>query len=257
MIGALCYYLGLVPWTVLAGVVALLIWPLPMRLRARWLALWNHGAIAWLGICCGVRYRVHGREHLPETAAVVLCKHQSAWEAIALPKLLPPQSWVLKRELLWLPFMGWALAIAGAIPIDRSQGTGALRKVLRDGQARLQRGLWVIIFPEGTRVAPGQKGNYARSGAQLAVRANCPIVPIAHNAGLFWPRGSLRKYRGRIDMVIGEPILPGDRSAAELTQLCESWIESETKRLLEAAVRESPQLAARYNPDPTTARSPR
>lgn len=253
MLGALCYYLGLVPWTVLAGVVALLIWPLPMRLRARWLSLWNHGAIAWLGLCCGVRYRLYGRERLPATAAVVLCKHQSAWETIALPKLLPPQSWVLKRELLWLPFMGWALAIAGAIPIDRSQGTGALRKVLRDGQERLQRGLWVIVFPEGTRVAPGRKGNYARSGAQLAVRANCPIVPIAHNAGLFWPRGSLRKYAGRIDMVIGEPILPGDRSAAELTQLCESWIESETQRLLEAAVRESPRLAARYNPDPTTA----
>lgn len=253
MIGSLLYYLGLVPLTMLAGIVALVILPCPMRFRARVLSTWNLAAIAWLRVCCGVRYRVHGLDRLPATPAIVLCKHQSAWETIALPMLLPPQSWVLKRELLWIPFMGWALAIAGAIPIDRAQGTGALRKVMREGQLRLQRGLWVIIFPEGTRVAPGQRGHYARSGAMLALRENRPIVPIAHDAGLFWPRGGLRKHRGRIDLLIGDPIYPKGQSSAELTAQCEAWIESQTEALLEAAVREFPALADGYNPAPKPA----
>jgi 1-acyl-sn-glycerol-3-phosphate acyltransferase len=232
---ALCFYLGLVPLTMLTAAIAVLIWPCPMRTRAGMLATWNRITIWWLRVCCGVTYRVHGLGNLPRGASVVMCKHQSAWETIALPMLLPAQSWVLKRQLLLIPFLGWALAIAGAIPIDRSQGANAIKKVLRAGKQRLRAGIWVIVFPEGTRVAPGQKQRYARSAALLATQSGCPIVPIAHNSGLYWPRDSFRKRPGQVDMVIGKPVFPDERTPADLTAQCENWIETQTNALLAAA----------------------
>ncbi|MEY6432730.1 lysophospholipid acyltransferase family protein [Thioalkalicoccus limnaeus] len=175
---------------------------------------------------CGLDYRVSQQQPLPNEACVVLCKHQSAWETIALRAILPvDQGWVLKRELLWIPFFGWALAPYQPIAINRKSGRKAIKQLLEQGKFWLGRERWIIVFPEGTRVAPGQRGRYGLGGALLAERSGVPIVPIAHNAGVFWPRRSIRKHPGVIDVVIGPVIRTEGRSAAELNEAAEEWIE--------------------------------
>ena len=161
-----------------------------------------------------------------------MVKHQSAWETIALRALLPPrQTWVLKRELLWIPIFGWALAMARPIAIDRKSGRAAARKLIAEGTDRLERGHCVILFPEGTRVAPGHRGKYHIGGALLAAASGYPVVPIAHNAGVFWARRSIRKYPGTIQVVIGPPIPTEGLSAAQITRRVEQWIEKTVAEL--------------------------
>lgn len=192
------------------------------RIGRSWaqLNLWGLGRI------CGLDFRVYQQHPFPDEACVVLCKHQSAWETIALRALLPiNQGWVLKRELLWIPFFGWALAPYQPIAINRKSGRKAIKQLLERGQFWLGQGRWIIVFPEGTRVAPGQRSRYGLGGALLAERAGVPIIPIAHNAGVFWPRRSIRKHRGVIEVVIGPVIRTEGRSAPELNQAVEEWIE--------------------------------
>jgi 1-acyl-sn-glycerol-3-phosphate acyltransferase len=187
---------------------------------------WGRLNLAGLRAICGLAYRTQGLDDLPTRNCIVLSKHQSAWETIALRALLPPeQTWVLKRELLSVPFFGWALARFRPIAIERNEGRQALRKLLDEGTRWLGRGHWVIIFPEGTRVAPGQHRRYSQGGAMLAKRAGATIVPVAHNAGVFWRRRDLRKYSGTIDLVFGPPIQPDGGSTSDLTGLVEEWIE--------------------------------
>lgn len=187
---------------------------------------WARLNLAGLRVICGLTYRAQGLGELPGKNCIVLSKHQSAWETIALRALLPPeQTWVLKRELLSVPFFGWALARFRPIAIERNEGRQALRKLLDEGARWLGRGHWVIIFPEGTRVAPGQRRRYSQGGAMLAKRAGAAIVPVAHNAGVFWRRRGLKKYSGTIDLVFGPPIQPDARSTSELTGRVEEWVE--------------------------------
>jgi 1-acyl-sn-glycerol-3-phosphate acyltransferase len=175
---------------------------------------------------CGLGYRIHGTENMPSDTCIVLCKHQSAWETIALRAILPPEhTWVLKRELLWAPFFGWALAPLRPIAIDRSTGRRAMNKLLDEGKYWLDRGRWIVIFPEGTRVAPGQRKRYGKGGAILASKTGYPIVPIAHNAGVFWRRRDINKYPGRIDVVIGQPLDTKGLTSAEISRRVEEWIE--------------------------------
>lgn len=191
------------------------------------------GAVLW-GLCrlCGIRARVHGRENLPDGPAVVLSKHQSTWETIALARLLPqPQTWVLKRELLRIPFFGWAMALFRPIAIDRAAGRQAVRQLLETGLERLAEGSWIVVFPEGTRMPVGETRRFAHSGAALAVRAGAPVVPIAHNAGVFWPRRGLAKHPGVIDLVIGPAIPTRDASAAEVSAQAEAWINETVEGL--------------------------
>jgi 1-acyl-sn-glycerol-3-phosphate acyltransferase len=184
----------------------------------------NLSALRWI---CGLRYRVTGLEALPSESSIVLSKHQSAWETIALRAILPAhQSWVLKRELMRIPLFGAALACFRSIPIDRSAGRRAIVELVREGLQRLESGRWVIIFPEGTRVAPGCRQPYAIGGAVLAERSARPVVPIAHNAGHFWGRRNLRKFPGTIDLVIGPVIQTEGRTAAEINAKVEDWIEA-------------------------------
>lgn len=198
------------------------------RLGRQWARL-NLGALAWL---CGLRYRVEGLERLPREASVLLCKHQSTWEAIALRALLPlEQTWVLKRELLMIPFFGWALRCFEPIAIDRSAGVRSIRQVVREGRRALEAGRWVVVFPEGTRVAVGERRPYAVGGALLAVRTGRPIVPVAHNAGHFWARRALRRYPGTIDMVFGDPLVCEGLSAEALNARAEAWIEARVAEL--------------------------
>jgi 1-acyl-sn-glycerol-3-phosphate acyltransferase len=188
---------------------------------------WARSVLGLLKLTCGLGYRVDGLEHLPPEPAIVLCKHQSAWETIALRAILPlPQTWVLKRELVRIPVFGWALAVYQPIAIDRGAGRRAMKQLLEQGKRSLREGRWVIIFPEGTRVAPGERKAYGVGGALLAERSGRTVVPIAHNAGVFWGRRSLLKRPGVIELRIGAPIPVKDRRAGEINQDAERWIEA-------------------------------
>ncbi len=185
---------------------------------------------------CGLRFRVSGLEHLPKANAILLSKHQSAWETIAFLAILPtPQTWVVKQELLRVPVFGWSLAQFKPIAIDRSAGRKAIRQLLDQGLNALADGRWVIIFPEGTRVPAGERGRYGLGGAMLAERAGRPVVPIAHNAGAFWARRDIRKFPGVIDVVIGAPIEVRGRRAPEIGDDAEAWIEATVADLLAGA----------------------
>jgi 1-acyl-sn-glycerol-3-phosphate acyltransferase len=178
-----------------------------------------------------VRYRVVGRENLPAVPSIVLSKHQSAWESLAYQVLLPRQAWVIKRSLLQVPFFGWGLAMMSPIAIDRGSGTRALKQMLEQGKRRLHDGWWIVIFPEGTRIAPGKRGRYHVGGAWLASQTGATVVPIAHNAGTVWGRNHFIKYPGEITVSIGQAIEPDGLSAEELNKRVENWIEQEVARI--------------------------
>ena len=180
---------------------------------------------------CGVRYCVLGTENIPRKPTIVLSKHQSAWETLAFQQIFPPQVWVLKKELLHIPFFGWGLAMTSPIAINRSRGKAALKQIIRQGRDRLQKGLWIIIFPEGTRIDPGKKGRYGIGGAWLATNTGVSVVPVAHNAGVLWGKNSFIKFPGTITVSIGEPIDPAGMDANELNNKVEEWIELEVTRI--------------------------
>ncbi len=229
-------YLGLV--TLVISLVLVLVGPfLSGEKRDRLGNTWGRAVIRGLGIICGLRYRVQGLERLSQPGnAVVLANHQSAWETIALRGLLPPnQSWVLKRELLSIPFFGWGLAMFRPIAIDRGNPNQALRQVLKQGVSALKEGKWMVVFPEGTRAAPGEERRYGASGAMLAKKSGIPVIPVAHNAGLFWRRNGLRKYPGTIEMVVGEPIDTSAKSAQEIMMVVEQWIRGELEKMPQGA----------------------
>lgn len=195
-------------------------WPYPL---ARSWAILNLHA---LRLICGLRWRVRGLENVPDEPAIVFSKHQSTWETLGLAMLLPPQVWVVKRELLKIPLFGWGFASVHPIAIDRSAGRAAVEQMVDQGRARLADGRWVIIFPEGTRVRPGQKARYKMGGAVLAARSGRPVLPVAHNAGEFWPRGSFVKWPGCLDVVIGEPIPTAGRPAEQINREAGAAIEA-------------------------------
>lgn len=220
------FYAGLLPLTIVFSFIGIAILPLPRHWRYAVITQWSVLTIAWLGLACGLHWRVRGREHIPATAGVILSKHQSAWETIALQLIFPRQSQVLKRELLWVPFFGWGMASLNPIAIDRKAGTKALRLVLKQGAERIRDGWWVVLFPEGTRIPVGQKGRYTQTGAALALACDTHIVPVAHNAGVFWARNAITKYPGTIDVVVGAPIATAGRTARDLMREVEDWIET-------------------------------
>lgn len=229
---ALLFWAGFAGSTITFGLLAPLLWPLNWHGRYRILSQWTRFSVWWLGVTCGLRHRVHGAENLNQPqAAIVMAKHQSAWETLALQQILPPQVWVLKRELMRIPFFGWAIGMVDPVPLDRSAGRRALESLVSAGIDRLQRGLWVVLFPEGTRVPPGQRGRYRLGGAVLAARSGYPIIPIAHNSGSFWPRKSLVKLPGVVDVVIGPPIATEGRRPDAILAEVEAWIEGEVARL--------------------------
>lgn len=225
------FYLGLVPTAVVFSLLTILLLPVNNVTRSRIASGWAHCMMWWLAITCNLRFEVKGREHLPSSPSIILAKHQSAWETIAFQTIFPPQIWVMKKSLLLIPFMGWAFWALDAIPIDRSAGREALKKLVANGKDRLARGLWVVIFPEGTRTAPDARGKYHIGGAWLASHSQTTVVPVAHNAGRYWRKNSILKYPGVIRVVIGPPIDTRSLKPDAVNQQVEQWIEAEMLQL--------------------------
>jgi 1-acyl-sn-glycerol-3-phosphate acyltransferase len=217
--------------TIPFGVLVSLAVILPMPARYRIIAIWRTGFMALCRYVLGIRYRVLGRENIPAEPSVVLAKHQSAWETVGLQDIFPPLVFVLKRELLRVPFFGWGLAALKMISIDRAAAKDALKQVFDQGRDRLSAGYWVVIFPEGTRVTPGQTCRYKPGGAHLAVRSGAQVVPVAHNAGEVWRRGVFAISPGLITVSIGPPIDPAGKTAAKINALAATWIEAEMQRI--------------------------
>ena len=238
---ALLYYV----WAIASGAVISLLLvlsaPLPHRIRYRIGTCWTFSNLWMLKTLCGLHWRVEGLENIPHGPAVILAKHQSAWETMALQTIFPRQVWVLKRELLWVPLIGWGLAMLSPIAINRKAGFRAIKEIATQGEERLEDGAWVVVFPEGTRTAPGSQTNYHGGGSLLASRANVPVVPVAHNAGLFWERNGFAKRAGTIVVRIGPGIDSEGRKPADLTREAKAWIEPNSLELLEPWLEDTPR----------------
>lgn len=228
---SLLFLAGAVPITAVFG-IGVPISGLFGKRAALWMAReWARWMVKWCEWSCGIRYEVHGWENVPKTPAVIMAKHQSAWETLFIEATFPYQCWIIKRELLWLPFVGWGLAAVRSIAIDRRSGVAAREQIVQQGMQRIADGLWVTIFPEGTRVPVGKRGRYGIGGATLATRTGTPIMPVAHNAGEFWGRYAFRKHAGTVQVVIGPVIETKGRDPLSVTRELEEWIEGQMKRL--------------------------
>jgi len=227
---SLLFYVLVALLTVVWAFVCMLVAPLPYNQRYWVTARWNVTVI-WLGkVLCGMNYRVIGVENLPDAPVILLSKHQSAWETIFYLMYMPrPLVFVFKKELHWIPFFGWGLALLRMIPIDRSKGKDAFAHVVVQGKKRLANGQWIIMFPEGTRIAVGKKGVYKGGGARLAVETGATVVPLAMNSGDCWPKNSFIKKPGTITVSVGKPIPATGRDPFELMTEVETWIEAEMR----------------------------
>ena len=229
---SLAFYVGYVTSTVVMSLLFILLFPL-LGKKGRYLlaSTWCNTVLSWLRICCGVRYRIIGAERIPESPAVILSNHQSSWETILFYILVYPVSPILKKELLNIPFWGWALRLQQPIAIDRSKPREAGKSLLTQGIERIKQGNSVIVFPEGTRRDVGAIRRFSRGGAKLAIAAGVPIIPVAHNAGHCWPPRQFVKRPGLVSVIIGEPIPLSEHSADSLTKQTEQWIREQVDRL--------------------------
>ena len=213
-----------------AIVVIVFMWLPPARLYAV-PRMWARLNLWLLKTLCGLDYRIEGAEHLPDVPFISMWKHSSTWETIAQMLLVPRASWLLKREILWVPLLGWAIARFKPIAIDRKAGGTAVNQVVTQGRERLSEGLGVIIYPEGTRVAPGETRKFGMSGALLASQSGAPLVPIAHDSGYYWRRRGLLKRSGTIRVVIGPPLDPRGLEPREITERAKEWVDSTVAEL--------------------------
>ncbi|MBN4664169.1 1-acyl-sn-glycerol-3-phosphate acyltransferase [Pandoraea nosoerga] len=243
---SILFFIFLIVWTVPYAIACIVSFPFLSRVQRYWFAVgWCRVVLRVAEALCGIRYRVIGRENLPDTPAIILSKHQSAWETIALPALMSrPLCYVFKRELLYVPFFGWALGLLSMIHIDRSKGTDAFQSVVQQGRLRLAEGAWIIMFPEGTRTKTGSRNKYKSGGARLAATTGTPVVPVAHNAGRVWPRNSFMKYPGEVIVSIGPVIQTEGRTAEAVNAEVAEWIEREMVRIDPAAYTSKPRTHA-------------
>ncbi|MBD3669611.1 MAG: 1-acyl-sn-glycerol-3-phosphate acyltransferase [Gammaproteobacteria bacterium] len=204
----------------------------PFQTRFKIISRWGRFNIWWLGVACGVRYEVEGLDNIKaQDVAIIYVKHESTWETYAMQRFFPPHAWILKRSLLLIPLFGWGLASLRPIAIDRSSGHRAVNQIVEGGIKRLESGQWVMVFPEGTRVPNGKMKKFGIGGGVLAEKSGHPVIPVAHNAGAYWPRGSFIKYPGTIKVVIGEPIQTQGKSAADITREAEEWMRQTMERV--------------------------
>lgn len=228
---SLLFSIGSLVATLIIGSLSFLTFPFPYISRFYFVRSWAMFNLWWLEVTCNIRYEVTGIENIPKTNAIVFCKHQSTFETIVLQKLIIPHTWVLKRELLWLPFFGWGLAALEPVAIDRSSGRKAVEQIKQQGIDRLNKGRWIVIFPEGTRVPAGTEKRFGIGGAILAAESGYPVLPITHNAGRHWPRKSFLKFPGTIQVHIGQIIETKGRTPDEINQAAKQWIDSKTREI--------------------------
>jgi len=230
-----CVHMGWMLVTVVPWALFLLLASLVLNGPALWwLAVgWLRWAVAGARWILGIETSVHGLENLPaDGSAILLVKHQSTWETFLMPTLMPrPLAYVFKRELLYIPFFGWAMARLDMIHIDRQRGAQAFGKVVAQGRKLLQQGVWIIMFPEGTRIPRGQQGSYKTGGTRLAVATGAPVIPVAVTSARCWPRKAFVKAPGLVEVSIGKPIPSIGRDAIQLMGEVQQWIESEMRRL--------------------------
>jgi 1-acyl-sn-glycerol-3-phosphate acyltransferase len=227
------FHFGYVLATIVWGSLGVLMgWLFPYRWRFRVVVgCWTRFCLAWLRWTCGIRARVQGLDRVPERPCIVLCRHESTWETLFLQQLFSPQATLIKRELLHIPFFGWAFRMLRPIAIDRSQQRKALRTLIEQGSTRLEDGIWVVLFPEGTRMAPGALGRFQPGGAALGAATGAPLLLVAHNAGTFWPAHRFRKRPGTVDVLIDEPIATAGRSTKDIQAEAAARFEALMARL--------------------------
>ena len=215
-----------------ATLVLLLFW-LPRLSRFRFIIGWCWLMLFGARWICGIRHRIIGVENIPPRASphIVMSKHSSTWETLELNFLFPPLAFVAKKELLSIPFFGWAFSLASPITIDRKAGKDAMQQIAEQGRERLAQGFWIVVYPEGTRIRAGTRAHYKTGGARLALALGIPVVPVAHNAGYLWPKGVLGKRPGTVTVSIGKPIRPDETDMQHLINKVEKWIEDEVTRL--------------------------
>jgi len=210
----------------------------PLSMRYRFTMHWPRSVVWAARVLCGIRWEIRGWDNLPDGPAILLSKHQSTWETFFYPSFMPRElCFVFKRELLFLPFFGWGIALLDMIHIDRRRGRDAFESIVAQGIRKLAEGRWIILFPEGTRTPVGVSGRYKSGGCRLAVRTGAPVVPIAVNAGECWPKGRFVKTPGLVTVSIGPPIDSTGREPDDLNDEVQRWIESEMRRISPHAYR--------------------
>ncbi len=227
ILSSLIFTIGQWLFTPIFTVVALLTFPFSRITRNKIISLWARTMLWWLRVTCNITYQLKGAENIPASPCVILAKHQSAWETLAFQLIFPPQVYVMKRELLWIPFFGWGLAMTSPIAINRGAGREALNQLVKLGKERLACGLWVVVFPEGTRIAPGEQSRFHIGGAWLASGAKATVLPVAHNAGLHWAKNTMLKRPGVITVSIGKPFDSAHLKPDAVNIQAEAWINAE------------------------------
>lgn len=225
------FWILFLPGMVICATLASIFFFMPLWFRMGIVKIWIGWSLACLRVTCGLRYSVEGRENIPDNGFIVMSKHSSTWETIAIQRFFRPMVWVVKRELTWIPFFGWALMAMDAIALDRGTGRKAINQLIEASQKHMDRGRILMLFPEGTRVLPMQSKPFKLGGAIVSQRTGYAVLPIAHNAGEFWPRHSWIKWPGTIRVVIGPPIQPGDRKPEAIIAEVAGWINRECERI--------------------------
>jgi 1-acyl-sn-glycerol-3-phosphate acyltransferase len=228
---SMLFLLMSVPITAVFGVLVPLGGLFGVRVACAFARAYTQVMLKWVEWSLAITYEVQGWENVPAGPVILMAKHQSAWETLFMEAKFPAQCWIVKKELLWLPFVGWGLIAIRCIAIDRSTGSSAREQIVEQGAQRLKDGLWVSIFPEGTRVAPGKVGRYGIGGALLATRTGTPILPMAHNAGEYWGRYAFKKHAGRVKVVIGPPIRTEGRDVVSVNNEVQQWIEARMREI--------------------------
>jgi 1-acyl-sn-glycerol-3-phosphate acyltransferase len=225
------FWICFLPMTVLLAALLSLLFFMPLSVRIGVVQLWIAWSLFCLRLLCGLSYEVSGLENIPQQAFIVMSKHSSTWETIAIQRFFRPMIWVVKRELTWIPFFGWALKSMDAIALNRGTGRKAINHLVSESRRHMDSGRILMLFPEGTRVPPGQKKPFKIGGAIVSQQTGYAVLPIAHNAGEYWPRHSWIKWPGRIRMVIGEPIEPGDKTPERIIEEVSEWITRECEKI--------------------------
>jgi len=226
---SLLFWVGFIVNTAVFGTFVVILFFTPSSFRLKVARVWSQVNNFLLKVFCGIDFTVEGKENLDVETAIILSKHQSTWETLALHSFTPYVHWVFKRELMYIPVFGWALALTDPIAINRGTGRVAIKQLITEGTEKLNDGKWMVLFPEGTRTSPGKSQKYKIGGALLAEKSGYPVIPIAHNAGEYWPRHSFIKWPGTINVVIGPAIETKGRLAEDINSEVYNWIETTMK----------------------------